>query len=165
MKRNHAVDVCSNRLRLARQLGAEFTIDATKDDPIVAIGEICPGGVDLAVEASGRPDVMRQALSAVRARGGAAVVVGNARHGESMQLDPKELNLGKRLLGTWGGDNLPERDFPRYQSCEGPRRPHKGPDLAGFPGHYRICQPLFTGYRRWLAERAKSDARRLVDVS
>ena len=30
------------------------------------------------------------------------------------ELDPKELNLGKRLLGTWGGDNEPDRDFPRY---------------------------------------------------
>ena len=31
-----------------------------------------------------------------------------------MPLDPKELNLGKRLLGTWGGDNAPDRDFVRY---------------------------------------------------
>ena len=31
-----------------------------------------------------------------------------------MQLDPKQLNLGKRLLGTWGGDNWPDRDYPRY---------------------------------------------------
>ncbi|MBI2360878.1 MAG: hypothetical protein HYV04_18570, partial [Deltaproteobacteria bacterium] len=29
-------------------------------------------------------------------------------------LDPSQLNLGKRLLGTWGGDNWPDRDFPRY---------------------------------------------------
>jgi S-(hydroxymethyl)glutathione dehydrogenase/alcohol dehydrogenase len=32
-----------------------------------------------------------------------------------MRLDPRELNHGKRLLGTWGGDSQPERDFLRFQ--------------------------------------------------
>ena len=57
---------------------------------------------------------MLQALRAVRPQGGAAVVVGNAHHGETVSLDPRELNQGKRLLGTWGGDSVPDRDFPRY---------------------------------------------------
>jgi len=48
------------------------------------------------------------------AQGGIAVVVGNAREGEQLTLDPKQLNQGKQLRGTWGGDNLPDRDFPRY---------------------------------------------------
>jgi S-(hydroxymethyl)glutathione dehydrogenase/alcohol dehydrogenase len=50
----------------------------------------------------------------VRPQGGTAVVVGNARHGQTLEIDPRELNQGKRLLGTWGGDNDPDRDFPRY---------------------------------------------------
>ena len=29
-------------------------------------------------------------------------------------FDPKEFNQGKSVLGTWGGDNWPDRDFPRY---------------------------------------------------
>src|SRR5262249_11980301 len=57
---------------------------------------------------------MRQALSCVRPQGGTAVVVGNARHGTRLEIDPRELNQGKRLLGTWGGDSVPERDYPRY---------------------------------------------------
>ena len=40
--------------------------------------------------------------------------MGNAHVGEMLTLDPRQLNQGKRLLGTWGGDNLPDRDFPRY---------------------------------------------------
>jgi S-(hydroxymethyl)glutathione dehydrogenase/alcohol dehydrogenase len=51
----------------------------------------------------------------VRAQGGLAVIAGNARHNERWTLDPRQLNQGKRLIGTWGGDNVPERDFPRYQ--------------------------------------------------
>src|SRR5205823_2773529 len=72
------------------------------------------GGVDFAIEASGRPAVMRQALASVRSRGGVAVIIGNAREGETLELDPKQLNQGKQVRGSWGGDNLPDRDFPRY---------------------------------------------------
>ena len=57
---------------------------------------------------------MRQSLDCVRPQGGTAVVVGNARHGQSLEIDPRELNQGKRLLGTWGGDSIPDRDYPRY---------------------------------------------------
>ncbi len=108
------VDVSTDRLEVAQQMLATHTVNAAENDPLAAIADICPGGADFAVEASGRPEVMVQALASVRSQGGAAVIVGNAPHGETVSLDPGELNQGKRLLGTWGGDNLPERDFPRY---------------------------------------------------
>jgi S-(hydroxymethyl)glutathione dehydrogenase/alcohol dehydrogenase len=57
---------------------------------------------------------MRQALAAVRSQGGIAVIVGNALEGEELSINPKELNQGKQLRGTWGGDSQPDRDFPRY---------------------------------------------------
>ncbi len=112
-----AVDIRPEKLALARQLGATQYINAEPDNGDGVIDEImriCPGGVDHAIEASGRPVVMVQALESVCNQGGAAVVIGNARQGEYLQLDPKQLNLGKRLLGTWGGDNWPDRDYPRY---------------------------------------------------
>jgi S-(hydroxymethyl)glutathione dehydrogenase/alcohol dehydrogenase len=109
-----AVDVSPARLAVAKQMGATHTIDASQSDPVAELNKLVPGGVDFAIEASGRPDVMRQAMFAVRNQGGAAVVVGNASQGQMFEIDPKQFNLGKRLLGTWGGDNVPDRDFPRY---------------------------------------------------
>lgn len=109
-----AVDIRQTQLELARQMGATHGVQATEEDPIVGVSRICPGGVDVAIEASGRPAVMVQALQSVRSQGGVAVIIGNARHGERVVLDPWQLNLGKRLLGTWGGDNMPDRDYPRY---------------------------------------------------
>lgn len=106
-----AVDVHPVRLALAKELGAHLVIDASKTDPVEQIRNTFPAGVDHCIEASGRPSVMRQALSCVRARGGQAVVIGNARHGETLEIDPHELNQGKRLIGTWGGDCDPDRDF------------------------------------------------------
>lgn len=109
-----AVDIHGRKLAVARQMGATHCLDAGSGSVLEEIERVCPGGVDVAIEATGCPDVMRQALASVRRQGGIAVVVGNARHGERLEFDPRELNLGKRLLGTWGGDNWPDRDFPRY---------------------------------------------------
>lgn len=111
-----AVDLNATRLEIASQLGASVLINATSSDPVQQIQTLVAGGLDVAIEASGSPTVMRQALLAVRSRGGTVVVIGNARHGQRLEIDPAQLNQGKRLLGTWGGDNEPDRDFPRY--CE-----------------------------------------------
>jgi S-(hydroxymethyl)glutathione dehydrogenase/alcohol dehydrogenase len=109
-----AVDVNPDKLALARRLGATHTVNAKDADPVAELLKLCKGGADFAVEATGLAPVMRQALASVRSQGGAAVVVGNARFGEKLEIDPRELNQGKRLLGTWGGDNVPDRDYPRY---------------------------------------------------
>jgi S-(hydroxymethyl)glutathione dehydrogenase/alcohol dehydrogenase len=108
-----AVDVRPEKLALARRLGATETVLAGAD-PVSAILKLCPGGVDFAIEATGVPQVMGQALACVRPRGGAAVVVGNARFGTKLEIAPREFNQGKRLLGTWGGDSVPGRDYLRY---------------------------------------------------
>jgi S-(hydroxymethyl)glutathione dehydrogenase/alcohol dehydrogenase len=57
---------------------------------------------------------MLQALQCVRPQGGRAVIVGNAHAGARIELDPRILNEGKSLLGTWGGDSQPDRDVPRF---------------------------------------------------
>jgi S-(hydroxymethyl)glutathione dehydrogenase/alcohol dehydrogenase len=110
-----AVDVVPWKLDLARRLGATHAILASEGDAAERVAEVAGGQLDYAVEVTGRPAVMQQAVRAVRPRGGVAVVVGNARHGERLEIDPRWLNDGKQLRGTWGGDNVPERDFPRYQ--------------------------------------------------
>jgi S-(hydroxymethyl)glutathione dehydrogenase / alcohol dehydrogenase len=109
-----AVDVLPEKLALAQKLGATHAIHARTSDPVQEILKLCKGGADFAIEATGIAPVMRQALACVRQQGGTAVVIGNARFGEKLEIDPRELNAGKRLLGTWGGDNVPDRDYPRY---------------------------------------------------
>jgi S-(hydroxymethyl)glutathione dehydrogenase/alcohol dehydrogenase len=109
-----AVDVLDSKLELARRMGATHVINANAGDPVAAIQKICPGGVDVAIEATGLPDVMKAAIESVRQQGGATVVIGNAHHGQSLTIDPKQFNMGKRVLGSWGGDNDVDRDYPRY---------------------------------------------------
>jgi S-(hydroxymethyl)glutathione dehydrogenase / alcohol dehydrogenase len=108
------VDPSPTRRALAKLYGATHTIDPGEGDPVAAIRAIVPGGVDLAVEASGLPAVMDQAVNATRQQGGRAVVIGNARHGAQLTLNPGVFNQGKSLMGTWGGDSVPDRDYPRF---------------------------------------------------
>lgn len=109
------IDRIPSKLQLARSIGATHTIDISEVNLSEAMKAICPNGVDVAIEATGRPAVMQQALESVRSQGGTAVVAGNAHVGEMLQIDPRQLNQGKRLLGTWGGDNDAEQNFPAYQ--------------------------------------------------
>lgn len=111
-----ALDLIESKLKLARRFGASHSINVSKHDGVEAIKEICPDGVDLAIEASGNPMVMASALSAVRAKGGRAIVIGNAPKGQMVVLDPLQFNLGKSLLGTWGGNAVPDRDFLKFAS-------------------------------------------------
>ena len=110
-----AIDRRRERLEDATRSGATNTILVADGlDLADAVSSVVPGGVDVAIEASGSVEAMATALALVRPRGGRVVVVGNAPHGSRVNVDPREFNQGKRLLGTWGGDSEPSRDFARW---------------------------------------------------
>jgi propanol-preferring alcohol dehydrogenase len=67
-----AVDVIDEKLELARELGAEFTINAKKEDPVEAIQRL--GGVDQAIALAVSPRAFEQAYASLR-RGGKLVFV------------------------------------------------------------------------------------------
>src|ERR1700728_902887 len=67
-----AVDVTDEKLELAHALGAEFTINAAKEDPVEAIQRL--GGVDQAIPLAVSPSAFEQAYKSLR-RGGTLVFV------------------------------------------------------------------------------------------
>jgi propanol-preferring alcohol dehydrogenase len=67
-----AVDIHDDKLTLARELGAEFTINALKEDPIAAIQKL--GGADQAIALAVAPKAFEQAYGSLR-RGGTLVFV------------------------------------------------------------------------------------------
>jgi S-(hydroxymethyl)glutathione dehydrogenase / alcohol dehydrogenase len=116
------IDPSPTRRALAKLYGATHVIDPAAGDVLAQIRAIAPQGVDRAVEASGLPLVMDQAINATRQQGGRAVVIGNARYGAELILNPGVFNQGKSLMGTWGGDSVPDRDYPRYGKLLGAGR-------------------------------------------
>jgi propanol-preferring alcohol dehydrogenase len=67
-----AVDLLDEKLELARELGAEFTVNATREDPIEVIKGL--GGADQAIALAVSPRAFEQAYGTLR-RGGKLVFV------------------------------------------------------------------------------------------
>jgi propanol-preferring alcohol dehydrogenase len=67
-----AVDIHEEKLALARELGAEFTVNATEQDPVEAIQVL--GGADQAIALAVSPRAFEQAYGSLR-RGGTLVFV------------------------------------------------------------------------------------------
>ncbi|HJP73281.1 MAG TPA: NAD(P)-dependent alcohol dehydrogenase [Pseudonocardiaceae bacterium] len=109
-----AVDVNPDRLGLARVLGATHIVNAANTDPVEAILDLTHGvGADCAVETSGRPAVLQQAIAALAAAG-TCVVVGAPPLGTTIPVDVTNLlGRGLRLLGTNQGDSNPQQFLPR----------------------------------------------------
>jgi threonine dehydrogenase-like Zn-dependent dehydrogenase len=64
------VDSNVERLRMARKLGANVTLDIRDGDPVTAIKRLTDGrGVDVAIEALGRQETFENALRAIRPGG------------------------------------------------------------------------------------------------
>jgi len=63
-------EVASRRREFARQFGAHYVLDPTKDDIVSRVRELCDGsGVNLAFDAAGVQAGLDQAVQAVRTRG------------------------------------------------------------------------------------------------
>jgi propanol-preferring alcohol dehydrogenase len=67
-----AVDVTDAKLRLAKELGADHTVNAAETDPVAAIHAL--GGADVAIVLAATPVVLEQAHASLR-RGGRLVLV------------------------------------------------------------------------------------------
>ena len=107
------VDVDARKLDWAREFGATHVINSTETEPVEAIRALTDGvGVDVAIEAVGRPETYMQAFHA-RDLAGTVVLVGVPR--PEMRLDLPLLDVfgrGGSLKSSWYGDCLPSRDFP-----------------------------------------------------
>jgi alcohol dehydrogenase, propanol-preferring len=67
-----AVDVVDDKLQLARELGADYTVNALTEDPVQAIKDL--GGADAAIAVAVAPKAFEQAYRSLR-RGGKLVFV------------------------------------------------------------------------------------------
>lgn len=108
-----AVDTDDTKLDWARKFGATHTINARESDVVEAIQGLTDGfGVNVAIDAVGRPETWKQAFYA-RDLAGTVVLVGVPT--PDMKLEMPLIDFfshGGSLKSSWYGDCLPERDFP-----------------------------------------------------
>ncbi|MCN9240499.1 S-(hydroxymethyl)mycothiol dehydrogenase [Streptomyces sp. RY43-2] len=108
-----AVDIDERKLRTAREMGATHTVNSKETDAVEAIRELTGGfGVDVVIDAVGRPETYRQAFYA-RDLAGTVVLVGVPTPEMKLELPLLDVfGRGGALKSSWYGDCLPSRDFP-----------------------------------------------------
>lgn len=105
------VDILEEKLPWAQEVGANFVVDASREDPIGRILEAThQRGVDLAMEAQPEPDLV-SSLEVVR-RGGRVVIMGLHPMGSKIPMDIMGFSLYNLSLTACLGYS-PRRDLPQ----------------------------------------------------
>lgn len=108
-----AVDTVQRKLELARRFGATHALDGAGDVASALHSIFGADGADVAVETTGRSQVIENAYAATSNQGGRTVLVGVPRADDPARLPTLRLHLGQRLIGSHGGNAEPARDIPR----------------------------------------------------
>ncbi|MCU6762795.1 Sorbitol dehydrogenase [uncultured Roseburia sp.] len=97
-------DADEKRFEIAKEMGADFVINASQTDPVEEIMKITEGvGVDNVIEAVGNPRTYEQAFKMLR-RGGKLEAFGICAEDASANLEPYEFVLGeKKVSGSCAG--------------------------------------------------------------
>jgi succinate semialdehyde reductase (NADPH) len=104
------VDVIDEKLKIAKELGADMVINAREKDSAKGIREITKGGVDVAFEFIGLSETISNAVNSVK-RGGRAVIVGVTSGGPTIPIPiARVVGSGLQILGNYGG--RPRIDLP-----------------------------------------------------
>jgi alcohol dehydrogenase len=111
-----ALDLNPEKLQLARELGADFAINAADSDCVSRVREATSGGAHVAVETAGAAKALEIAYQITR-RGGTTVTAGMPGPEVKITLSHLSIAAEERCLkGSYMGSCVPRRDIPRYLS-------------------------------------------------
>ncbi len=136
------VDRSRERLELARRDGATDTVLAS-EEPVEQILDATEGlGAEFTFEATGRVDVMGQAVEAARMGWGLCTILGVAAKGETLSIVPRLLITGRRVQGGSFGGARGRTDVPKLVDLylEGEI------DLDGFVSHELSLDEVNRGF-------------------
>ncbi len=110
-----AVDLLDNKLAWAKELGADYAVNASREDPVQRIIQLTGGGADYTVECIGNVKATEQAFAAIRPAG-KCVTVGSYPPGTTISINPSRdlTSLAKTITGGLQGQIVASVDVPRY---------------------------------------------------
>ena len=106
-----AVDRHQSRLDLALQVGATHVV-AAGDDVVEEVRALCDGGTEFAIDTTGNPGVVRQAVDSLRVAG-VFGLIGSAKFGTEVTLDLTHMLFGRIFRGIILGDSTPRQLIPQ----------------------------------------------------
>jgi S-(hydroxymethyl)glutathione dehydrogenase/alcohol dehydrogenase len=110
-----AIDRNDEKLEYSRKFGATYTLNVDKVDVAAALKDLSNGrGFDAVVDTTGLNRVRELAYDATHPKSGVTVLCGVPFSRDRLSIDSFPLHMGRRLIGSHGGDTVPETDIPRY---------------------------------------------------
>ena len=107
-----AVDRHHSRLDLALQVGATHVVAAGDQDVVQEVRSLCDGGTEFAIDTTGNPGVVRQAVDSLRVAG-VFGLIGSAKFGTEVALDLTHMLFGRIFRGIILGDSTPRQLIPQ----------------------------------------------------
>jgi len=111
-----AIDIFDNRLALAKEMGATHTINSLElsfDEILTKINAISK--IDAFIDNTGNPKVIEFGYNIVKPQG-KVVLVGVPKKGNNINIFSLPMHFGKSIIGSHGGEAIPEVDIPRINN-------------------------------------------------
>tara|TARA_A100001388_G_C28759796_1_gene497056 strand:- start:827 stop:1879 length:1053 start_codon:yes stop_codon:yes gene_type:complete len=109
-----AIDIFKSRLDLAEKLGATHCINSKEESPEQEINKILgDNSLDVFIDNTGISNVIETGYRLVK-KDGRVILVGVPHYKSMVSLNTLPLHFGKSLIGSHGGDTVPNLDIPRY---------------------------------------------------
>jgi aryl-alcohol dehydrogenase len=106
------IDIKPNRLELAKEFGATHVINSAEKNAVDGVKAITGSGSDYAVESTGVPEVVRQAIDAIDLAGRCALL-GSSPIGTEASFNMNEFLTGKAVIGVIEGESVPQIFIPQ----------------------------------------------------
>lgn len=111
-----AVDINPVKLEMAKTMGATHVVNSSEGDPVKAIREIVPSGVDYAVDTVGKSSVTPKVILSTKATG-FTVLLGLESMDQTFTIPLYEvININRRIQGVIEGDGIPDICIPQLVS-------------------------------------------------
>lgn len=107
-----AVDLSPERLKIAKDLGADHVVNPKDGDPVKAILDLTNGGPNYSLECVGNPAVFRQATDVLPLMG-VCGLCGVVPPGTEVTLNMDLIMNGRTVRGVIEGDAIPELFIPQ----------------------------------------------------
>jgi L-iditol 2-dehydrogenase len=91
-------DLSDERLQVAKELGADFVINASREDQVERVRELTDGrGADVVIEAVGSPETWEKALTMTR-KAGTALLFGGCKPGAQANFDTHHIHYDELTI-------------------------------------------------------------------
>lgn len=108
------VDIVDSRLHLAKELGAQYTLNGNVEQSLsVSIKELTGTGADFSLDTTGIEGLVNEALFCLKPLGTCAVVASSGDRTFSIPLQNALMGVGKTLTGVVEGDAIPKLFIPK----------------------------------------------------